>query len=34
VVIFDAYFIPAPDFLKKKTIPCFHDPLVGMVQTR
>ncbi len=33
VAIFDADFIPAPDFLKK-TIPHFHDPRVGMVQTR
>lgn len=33
VVIFDAGFIPAPDFLKK-TIPHFKDPRVGVVQTR
>jgi cellulose synthase/poly-beta-1,6-N-acetylglucosamine synthase-like glycosyltransferase len=33
VAIFDADFIPAPDFLTK-TIPHFHDPRVGMVQTR
>jgi len=33
VAIFDADFIPAPDFLKK-TIPHFHDPRVGMVQAR
>ncbi|MRR58098.1 MAG: glycosyltransferase [Deltaproteobacteria bacterium] len=33
VAIFDADFIPAPDFLTK-TVPHFHDPRVGMVQTR
>jgi len=33
VAIFDADFLPAPDFLTK-TIPPFHDPRVGMVQTR
>ncbi|RQW89186.1 MAG: glycosyltransferase [Geobacter sp.] len=33
VAIFDADFIPAPDFLTQ-TIPHFHDPRVGMVQTR
>jgi cellulose synthase/poly-beta-1,6-N-acetylglucosamine synthase-like glycosyltransferase len=33
VAIFDADFIPPPDFLKK-TIPCFADPGVGCVQTR
>ena len=33
VAIFDADFIPAPDFLTQ-TIPQFHDPRVGMVQTR
>jgi cellulose synthase/poly-beta-1,6-N-acetylglucosamine synthase-like glycosyltransferase len=33
VAIFDADFIPAPDFLTR-TIPHFHHPRVGMVQTR
>ena len=33
VAIFDADFIPPPDFLRK-TIPCFSDPGVGCVQTR
>lgn len=33
IAIFDADFIPAPDFLTR-TIPPFHDPQVGMVQTR
>jgi cellulose synthase/poly-beta-1,6-N-acetylglucosamine synthase-like glycosyltransferase len=33
VAIFDADFIPAPDFLKQ-TVTYFHDPRVGMVQTR
>lgn len=33
VAIFDADFILAPDFLMK-TLPHFHDPKVGMVQTR
>ncbi len=33
VAIFDADFIPAPDFLTQ-TIPHFHHPRVGMVQTR
>jgi cellulose synthase/poly-beta-1,6-N-acetylglucosamine synthase-like glycosyltransferase len=33
VAIFDADFIPAADFLSE-TIPQFHDPRVGMVQTR
>jgi cellulose synthase/poly-beta-1,6-N-acetylglucosamine synthase-like glycosyltransferase len=33
IAIFDADFIPPPDFLKK-TIPHFSDPGVGMVQTR
>lgn len=31
--IFDADFVPAPDFLKK-TIPYFTDPQIGMIQTR
>ncbi|MBI1976262.1 MAG: glycosyltransferase [Candidatus Omnitrophica bacterium] len=33
LVILDADFVPAPDFLKK-TIHYFTDPAVGMVQTR
>ncbi len=33
VAIFDADFIPAPDFLMK-TVPHFQDPKVGVVQTR
>jgi cellulose synthase/poly-beta-1,6-N-acetylglucosamine synthase-like glycosyltransferase len=33
VAIFDADFIPRPDFLKK-TLPYFVDPKVGLVQTR
>jgi cellulose synthase/poly-beta-1,6-N-acetylglucosamine synthase-like glycosyltransferase len=33
VAIFDADFIPPPDFLEK-TVPHFGDPRVGMVQTR
>jgi len=33
VAIFDADFVPAPDFLWR-TIPSFHDPGVGCVQTR
>ncbi len=33
VAIFDADFLPAPDFLRR-TIPYFQDPLLGMVQTR
>ncbi len=33
VAIFDADFIPQPDFLKK-TLPFFNDEKVGMVQTR
>jgi len=33
VAIFDADFVPHPDFLMK-TIPYFFDPKVGMVQTR
>lgn len=33
IAIFDADFLPAPDFLHK-TIPHFHDPQVAFVQTR
>lgn len=33
VAIFDADFIPSPDFLKR-TIPYFTDPEIGMVQSR
>lgn len=33
IAIFDADFIPPPDFLRR-TIPCFSDPHVGCVQTR
>lgn len=33
IPIFDADFVPAPDFLKQ-TIPHFQDPKVGVVQTR
>ncbi len=33
VAIFDADFIPRPDFLKK-TLPYFSEPKVGLVQTR
>jgi cellulose synthase/poly-beta-1,6-N-acetylglucosamine synthase-like glycosyltransferase len=33
VAIFDADFVPPPDFLKR-TIPCFDGPEVGCVQTR
>jgi len=33
VAIFDADFVPKPDFLKK-TLPYFHDDKIGMVQTR
>lgn len=33
VVVFDADFVPAPDFLLQ-TIPYFEDPRVGAVQTR
>jgi cellulose synthase/poly-beta-1,6-N-acetylglucosamine synthase-like glycosyltransferase len=33
IAIFDADFIPTPDFLKK-TVPHFLDPGVGVVQTR
>ncbi|GIV50159.1 MAG: glucosyltransferase [Candidatus Kapaibacterium sp.] len=33
IAIFDADFVPKPDFLKR-TLPFFADPRVGMVQTR
>jgi hypothetical protein len=33
VALFDADFVPEPDFLEK-TVPYFHDPKVGMVQAR
>lgn len=33
VAVFDADFIPSPDFLKR-TIPFFKDPSIGMVQTK
>ncbi len=33
VAIFDADFVPQPDFLRR-TLPYFGDPAVGMVQTR
>ncbi|RMF88979.1 MAG: glycosyltransferase, partial [Nitrospinota bacterium] len=33
IAIFDADFIPRPDFLQK-TLPYFQDPKVGVVQTR
>ena len=33
LAIFDADFIPTTDFLQR-TVPCFADPDVGMVQTR
>jgi cellulose synthase/poly-beta-1,6-N-acetylglucosamine synthase-like glycosyltransferase len=33
IAIFDADFIPEPDFLMK-TIPHFSDPIIGVVQTR
>lgn len=33
LAIFDADFLPPPDFLLK-TIPCFQDSSIGMVQTR
>lgn len=33
IAIFDADFLPHPDFLKK-TIPYFNDPKIGVVQTR
>lgn len=33
IAIFDADFLPQPDFLVR-TVPCFSDPKVGMVQAR
>ena len=33
IVIFDADFVPLPDFLRK-TLPYFTDPSIGVVQTR
>src|SRR5262245_9999741 len=33
VAVFDADFVPAPDFLQR-TVPFFADPKVGMVQVR
>ena len=33
IAIFDADFVPSPDFLRC-TLPSFHDPLTAMVQTR
>lgn len=33
IAIFDADFVPGPDFLEK-TVPAFDDPGIGMVQTR
>jgi cellulose synthase/poly-beta-1,6-N-acetylglucosamine synthase-like glycosyltransferase len=33
VAIFDADFVAEPDFLRR-TLPCFNDPDVGLVQTR
>ncbi len=33
LAIFDADFIPPPDFLKR-TVPHFHDPQIGFVQAR
>jgi cellulose synthase/poly-beta-1,6-N-acetylglucosamine synthase-like glycosyltransferase len=33
IAIFDADFLPAPDFLRR-VIPCFTSPDIGMVQTR
>ncbi len=33
IAIFDADFLPSPDFLRR-TLPYFQDPQVGMVQTR
>ena len=33
IAVFDADFVPAPDFLKQ-SIPSFDDPRIGMVQTR
>ena len=33
VAIFDADFLPAPDFVRR-VLPCFDDPRIGMVQAR
>ena len=33
IALFDADFLPPADFLRR-TLPCFADPAVGMVQTR
>ena len=33
IAIFDADFVPTPDFLLR-TLPCFQDPTIAMVQTR
>jgi len=33
IAIFDADFLPPPDFLRR-VVPYFHDPALGMVQTR
>ena len=33
LAVFDADFVPPPDFLRR-TVPCFADPAVGMVQAR
>jgi cellulose synthase/poly-beta-1,6-N-acetylglucosamine synthase-like glycosyltransferase len=33
IAIFDADFLPTPDFLLR-TVPCFSDPKIGMVQAR
>lgn len=33
LAIFDADFLPPPDFLRK-TVPCFRNPAIGMVQAR
>jgi cellulose synthase/poly-beta-1,6-N-acetylglucosamine synthase-like glycosyltransferase len=33
IAVFDADFVPPPDFLRR-TVPCFAEPRVGMVQAR
>jgi cellulose synthase/poly-beta-1,6-N-acetylglucosamine synthase-like glycosyltransferase len=33
IAVFDADFVPPPDFLRR-TVPHFHDPRLGMVQAR
>ncbi|HET9587291.1 MAG TPA: glycosyltransferase, partial [Anaerolineales bacterium] len=33
IAIFDADFVPKPDWLKR-TVPCFEDPQLGCIQTR